>query len=355
MRAAASTIDLPAGSLETLGACPACGSADRSLLYSDLTDIVFGSAPGRWTMWRCHRCGSAYLDPRPSGQAMSLIYRRYYTHESPSHFQTTGDGHESLSTRRMRHLLANGYRNRRYGTRYERSLAVGYWLARLYPKVREILDVEFRYLPRLRPGEKARLLDVGCGNGGFLAKARDAGWEVFGCDPDPLAVEIARSQGLEVRLGEAPVWEDMKDRFDVITLSHVLEHVPDPYATILQLRELLRDGGLLYIDTPNIDAVGHELYGRYWQGLDAPRHLCVLSRRALIQVLKTSGMTNISFQTRANVLLEIGRKSARMSLGLSPYDEHANRPLKLPSRWQRLRSRLSPDRSEFSTLTCRKG
>lgn len=352
MRATASTIDLPAGSLETLGACPVCGSTDRSLLYKDLKDIVFGAAPGLWTMWRCHTCASAYLDPRPSSQAMPLIYQRYYTHEPPS--QNSNRGHTALSRKRMRHLLANGYRNQRYGTRYEESFAVGYWLARLYPRIREILDVEFRYLPRLKRCEKARLLDVGCGNGGFLAKARDAGWDVFGCDPDPTAVEIARSQGLEVRHGEAIVWTDMRGRFDVITLSHVLEHVPDPPTTVLQLRDLLRHGGLLYIDTPNIDAVGHQLYGKYWQGLDVPRHLSVLSRSALIELLQKSGMTDLSFRTRANVLLEISRKSARMKLGFSPYDEEITRHLMLPSPWQRLRSRLSPDRAEFSTLTCRK-
>ncbi|ODR99964.1 hypothetical protein AUC68_02325 [Methyloceanibacter methanicus] len=146
----------------------------------------------------------------------------------------------------------------------------------------------------------------------------------------------------------------MKGSFDVITLSHVLEHVPDPGTTLMQLRELLRGGGHLYIDTPNIDAIGHEVYGRYWQGLDVPRHLSVLSQRALVDLLGKTEMTNISFLTRANVLLEIARKSARMKLGFSPYDEKVNQGLMLPSAWQRRRSRLSPDRAEFSTLVCRK-
>lgn len=351
MQAVTSTSELPAEGLDALGACPVCGSSDRTLLYDNLKDIVFGCAPGLWTMWRCQSCASGYLDPRPSSAAIPLIYQRYYTHEAPkdSHRNDT-----AFSLRRLRHLLANGYRNRRYGTRYEHNLAAGYWLALLYPRVREILDVEFRHLRRLKPGERARLLDVGCGNGSFMAKARDAGWDVFGCDPDTSALELARAQGLEVRQGDASAWEDMKGSFDVITLSHVLEHVPDPGTTLMQLRELLRGGGHLYIDTPNIDAIGHEVYGRYWQGLDVPRHLSVLSQRALVDLLGKTEMTNISFLTRANVLLEIARKSARMKLGFSPYDEKVNQGLMLPSAWQRRRSRLSPDRAEFSTLVCRK-
>nr|WP_280138534.1 class I SAM-dependent methyltransferase [Methyloceanibacter methanicus] len=149
-------------------------------------------------MWRCQSCASGYLDPRPSSAAIPLIYQRYYTHEAPkdSHRNDT-----AFSLRRLRHLLANGYRNRRYGTRYEHNLAAGYWLALLYPRVREILDVEFRHLRRLKPGERARLLDVGCGNGSFMAKARDAGWDVFGCDPDTSALELARARAL--RSGKA--------------------------------------------------------------------------------------------------------------------------------------------------------
>ena len=104
MVAPASTIDLPEASLETLDACPVCGSGDRSPLYEDLEDIVFGCAPGLWTMWLCDGCASAYLNPRPSSQAMPLIYQCYYTHEAPN---VSHRGAVAPSLGSLRHELAN--------------------------------------------------------------------------------------------------------------------------------------------------------------------------------------------------------------------------------------------------------
>jgi hypothetical protein len=64
-------------------ACPVCGQTGREELYADLDDAGFAS-PESWTLYRCSACGSAYLDPRPTGAALAAAYATYYTHESPA-------------------------------------------------------------------------------------------------------------------------------------------------------------------------------------------------------------------------------------------------------------------------------
>ena len=99
------------------------------------------------------------------------------------------------------------------------------------------------------PKKKAneRLLDLGCGNGSFLLRARCAGWDVVGLDPDPKAVEVACSQGLDVRLGDLGTLDPSIEQFDVITLAHVIEHVHHPAKVLEACYRLLRTGGFLWI------------------------------------------------------------------------------------------------------------
>ncbi|MFW5453802.1 class I SAM-dependent methyltransferase [Thioalkalivibrio sulfidiphilus] len=185
----------PAEGLERVDSCPVCRCDQRNQLYTGLTDRVFRCAPGRWSLYQCEGCQSAYLDPRPTPDAIGLAYSTYYTHEVNSREEA-----EHLSwPRRIRRILANGYRNHRFGTNIQPASWFGMFAAWLLPSMRETLHGEFRHMPRADRGP--RLLDVGCGNGSFLRVARAAGWHVVGVDFDPNAVKTARSQGLDVREG----------------------------------------------------------------------------------------------------------------------------------------------------------
>jgi SAM-dependent methyltransferase len=119
---------------------------------------------------------------------------------------------------------------------------------------------------------------------------RAFGWSVTGVDPDPAAVEWGRSQGLEVFVGTvADVPSDM--RYDVITLSHVIEHVPDPVALLRECGRRLRPGtGRVVITTPNIGSLGHRWFKGYWRGLEVPRHLFIFSPAALTACVARSGL-----------------------------------------------------------------
>ena len=141
---------------------------------------------------------------------------------------------------------------------------------------RAAIDLSVRHLPR--PPAKARLLDVGCGNGAFLAHMRRLGWEVHGLEPDPDACAAAAAAGIDVSVGTLADVTWPEATFQAVTMSTVLEHLPDPRATLQACRRLLAPGGMLHIVTPNTEALGAERFGAHWRGLEAPRHLVLFNR-----------------------------------------------------------------------------
>jgi len=262
-----------------------CVSAERALLYEGLTDRVFFCAPGTWTLFRCASCRCAFLDPRPTPETIGRAYSNYFTHAAQGE-----NGKRKMPFKRwLQRALANGYRNYRFGTHLKPSSYFGVLMAYLLPSKRAVLDAERRHLFPTRSGE--RLLDVGCGNGAFLDLAQRIGWRTVGIDFDPEAVKTARSLGLDVRLGGIDVLNPALEQFDGITLSHVIEHVHTLTELLRACYRLLKPGGWIWVETPNLDAIGHELFRRNWLHLDPPRHLVLFTRAALLQALVNAGFT----------------------------------------------------------------
>ena len=96
-----------------------------------------------------------------------------------------------------------------------------------------------------------RLLDVGTGDGRFLATAQEAGYEVTGTEVSEAGASYARERGFEVHLGQIVDLDLPPGSFDVATIWHVLEHVPDPGAVLRKVHSLLRPGGILGVAVPN--------------------------------------------------------------------------------------------------------
>lgn len=338
----------PLNELERVLACPVCNSTSRSVLYSNLVDNVFFVAPGYWSLYLCNKCRSAYLDPRPDKASIGKAYAAYYTHDA-------GDGQavlESISVfRRLRRMLGNGYLNYKYGTPRKLSSGFGIFFATIFPRQRQVMDIGFRYLPKPTTGQ--RLLDIGCGNGDFLINAQEAGWSVLGLEPDSIAVATALNRGLDVRLGTINTLKNESSCFDVITLSHVIEHCHEPRLLMNDINRLLKPGGIVFIDTPNLEGDGSTLFGRNWRGIEAPRHLVLFNKDSLIKLLSEFGFENIKIMRRTEVLQGMHVCSHKIATGYAP---HGSDPVTL-GLWTRLKlypSFIKTNRLEFITLTASK-
>ena len=118
-----------------------------------------------------------------------------------------------------------------------------------------------------------QLLDVGCGTGDFLRAAQEKQWTVFGIEPNEKARSIANQKTGDVIFDSDHLFKFDKSQFDVITLWHVLEHLPDLEKQLQQLNGLLKPGGVLLIAVPNYKSYDAEHYQKFWAAFDVPRHL----------------------------------------------------------------------------------
>ncbi len=349
LRLEATSLLWPEGGLEAVACCPVCGSELHHLLHTQLTDRVFYCAPGAWTLFGCAQCGSAYLDPRPTTETIHLAYERYYTHTLPK--QVEGTSLHGVSW--VRRALTNGYRNWRFGTTFCPASVLGVFVTGLMPGKRRVIEREFRHLPR--PTSGARLLDVGFGSGSFLDLAQAAGWQVSGCDTDSVTVASASKRGFDVRQGGIEAFSDMSESFDVITLSHVIEHVHHPREVTQEIYRLLKPGGQVWIETPNSQSYGHEHFAQNWRGLEPPRHLVLFSWKALEVMLKKCGFRDVERLPRYDLYTRLAAKSRAISSGRDPYEKKQLRQSeRIMGYMMNLRARLFPERTEYITLVARK-
>ena len=155
---------------------------------------------------------------------------------------------------------------------------------------------ERRLLLVRRYTERGRLLDVGAGDGRFLEAAKAAGYMVAGTEVSTAGVAYARQRGFEVHLGQITELDLPEKSFDVATLWHVLEHVPDPGEVLRKVYSLLRPGGTILVAVPNED--NYFVRHRFGKGRNSPFdplqfggeiHLTYFQAATLQAALRTAG------------------------------------------------------------------
>jgi 2-polyprenyl-3-methyl-5-hydroxy-6-metoxy-1,4-benzoquinol methylase len=253
------------------------------ILYQGVKDRLFGT-PGEWNFKKCPdpRCGLVWLDPMPIEEEIGLVYRNYYTHQDIERFSKTWP-------RRTYDLVKEGYLAHKYDYC---SASVSTWkkllgmLMYLHPGRRADVDFSIMYLPA---NLKGSLLEVGCGNGNILKRLQKMCWQVEGVDFDPSAVENARSKGLQVHFGTLENQNYPNDHFDVIFMSHLIEHVHDPLRILRESYRILSPGGQMVLVTPNNASLGHTLFKEAWRGLEVPRHLYLFTLKTLRELTKNAG------------------------------------------------------------------
>ena len=134
------------------------------------------------------------------------------------------------------------------------------------------------------------LLDVGCGNGRYLKSMRSIGWTVHGVEFNRRSVEQCRAAGLAVHHGDLSSAGLPQQGFDVITLRHVIEHIPTPQEFMAELAGLLKPGGLLIVETPNFNSLGWAWFSTRWYATGIPYHLMLFSPNNLELLAKQHGL-----------------------------------------------------------------
>ncbi len=211
--------------------CPVCGFSEFSLFLESKDYFLTGED---FSIIQCTHCGLLATRPAPGPGVIGRYYesKEYLAHDaSRVTFMT-------LLYRGARRIALNGKYN----------------LVRSHTQGK-------------------RILDIGCGTGEFLDFCNRRGFEAEGVEPNPRARETAFTRyQLTVRekldFGAAD-----KNRYDCVTLWHVLEHMHNPAETLEQVREILRPDGTLIIALPNPDSWDARHYARYWGAYDLPRHL----------------------------------------------------------------------------------
>jgi len=210
----------------------------------------FFTSVGGYKFVRCEECGLVYLNPRPAQQKTREEYSGDY---------------------QIKRLLEQEPRTKEE-IEEEISKNIG--------RVEEVVK---------RFGNKGKLLDIGCGAGFFIACLKRYGWDVMGVEVSEWAAKFAKEKlKLKVLLGS---FEDVEigDLFDLITMYHILEHLPNPLKSLKQVSRLLAADGVLIIKGPNLGGFDRIWHGKNWRGYSDRTHLYHFTPKTYRMILEKAG------------------------------------------------------------------
>lgn len=239
---------------------------------------------------RCLSCGLTYLNPRPTAAAL----RSYYAPGMYS--RNRAGGADRLGHRARMRLKALILRSTKAypGDVHPAAQWLGCLLAR-----------RFDHVSPWVPG--GRLLDLGTGAGRYVHSMKELGWLAFGLDLDlPLLVDVHRSQHLEMAVGGGEAVPFRQGAFDVVVMRHVIEHLPAPVDALHEIRRVLKIGGLLRVETPNVNSLQASWFTSNWIHLDAPRHLILFDPNTLEAALQKAGFTVLELRTMSSPIGIVG-------------------------------------------------
>jgi SAM-dependent methyltransferase len=224
--------------------CPVCKKREVEVLIQ-VEDYEYWTE-GVFPFGRCVHCSAVYLVERPDAESIGSYYPEEY-----SPFDSGGSIGAGIV----------GVMRKRNAARIAKHLKVG-----------------------------ASLLEIGCATGDLLLPLRDDfGLEVSGLEISEYASSLAREKhGLNVFTGVMGEVDFKGRTFDAVVMRHVLEHLHDPQKDLDLINDLLKPGGYLLIEVPNYDSIERRLFGKFWSGYHAPRHLFLPDTKSLKKLLEES-------------------------------------------------------------------
>ena len=203
-----------------------------------------------------------------------------YTVSKESYEVMINEEYEMLVTSPVPVDLENYYKSEDYISHTDSKKTL---FDRVYQSVRNYtLNKKVSLLNSFKTEEKS-VLDIGAGTGDFLSACKKSEWKITGIEPSTEARSIALKK--EVQLHKE-LLEVSNQRFDVITMWHVLEHVPNLTEYISQLRKLLKPNGVLIVAVPNYNSYDASYYKEFWAAYDVPRHLWHFSQASISKLFR---------------------------------------------------------------------
>ncbi len=243
--------------------CPICGTrADALMPWLDVpVDVKTGRKIGSGRLVWCEACDVGLMQRRmtPGETRDSYDIAAYYTH-GQSHFPVVRAGLVDRALVKLAYLTDRG------------RMMDADWLSVLQPKA-------------------GRILDIGCGGGDFVSSLAGPGRDLWGVEPDPKARDMAAARGVTVRAGTAEaIPAAISDQpFDLVLMTHVLEHCADPARALRNVRSLLAPGGGFYCEVPNCAALHFQTYTEISEMLDVPRHVHFFTGKSLQRLMDAAG------------------------------------------------------------------
>lgn len=157
--------------------------------------------------------------------------------------------------------------------------------------------------------DKPKLLDVGCGMGLFLWKAKQKGFDAEGLELSPYAGDFVRSKDISVQTKSIYDAELKPNSYDAIVMKEVIEHLPDPMKALLTVHESLKPGGVLFMTTGNYNCPERKLRGKNWFYFMPEGHIYIFSNKTMKQYLKKAGFKNARVTNQGDLLMNFALRN----------------------------------------------
>jgi len=285
--------------------CALCGEDDTNLLFVGKDRLHHKD--GQFKVVKCKHCGLIYTNPRPTKETIKYFYPSdYYAYQDNLDWKYIEmfSKNESLLSKfknDVKHIILKNY------YRYSKlNHSIDFPIHRnLYLIMGKIVFLYFRkiYYRIPRWVDDGKALDFGCGNGAYLLLLKKLGWNVVGVDTSSIYNKALLDNNIPVLIGDLDEQDLDEESFDVITMWNSLEHTHQPTKALKKARNLLKDGGLLYIEVPNSKSFIGLLFKKHWFAWDLPRHLYHFSPNTLRKMLIQTGFEDIRiYHLRKNTI-----------------------------------------------------
>lgn len=229
--------------------CPICKNSESIELYTK----------NNYNVIKCIHCSYVYINPRPDLDFLSTFYNDCYTGKC-----------YDIDTYNTYYTLIYSY--------IERAKH----------------DIEF-----IKKYKKTgTLLDIGCGLGHFLSVAKDNGFICTGTEISNESIKYAEQKyNLNIKEGDITNINFNEDKFDIITIFDVLEHVINPDTIIKKIYNIVNSDGYVFISVPNVDCLQSKLKGKNWTQMIPPNHLNFFNTKTLTKLLENNGFKIIDIKS----------------------------------------------------------